>query len=141
MKSISKNLTLEGCPPLRRSLYLRFVPFTTFLKSTIYRVLLTFAFLRSFCGDCCSNHSKPPDLANCVTASPPKKSTTPKAPAKSTRPKEPKKPTTAKKGTESPTPKPKRKRQETKKVTKEPDRKILVAVDLWVNMHQQPPIY
>lgn len=44
--------------------------------------------------------------------------------------KEPKKRTPAIKRAESPTPKPKRKKSGTKKATKEPDRKILVAVDL-----------
>ncbi|KAF6221406.1 hypothetical protein HO133_002261 [Letharia lupina] len=53
----------------------------------------------------------------------------PKTPPKPKKSQEQKKPTTATKSTESPTPKPKRKRQETKKATKEPDRKILVAVD------------
>ncbi|CAF9927586.1 hypothetical protein IMSHALPRED_007245 [Imshaugia aleurites] len=73
-------------------------------------------------------------LANCVTVP---HSTTTKALSKSTKPKTtketketkepktPKKPTTATKGSESTAPKAKR----TKKATKEPDRKILIAVD------------
>lgn len=45
-------------------------------------------------------------------------------------PKAPKKPTLASNDTETLAPKPKRKKSETKKAKKEPDRKILVAVDL-----------
>ncbi|CAD6568371.1 MAG: hypothetical protein ASARMPREDX12_001385 [Alectoria sarmentosa] len=69
------------------------------------------------------------NLANCVAVSRAKKPAMAKTPTKPEMSKETKKSTTATKHTESPTPKPKRKRQETKKATKEPDRKILVAVD------------
>ena len=66
-------------------------------------------------------------------SSQPRKSTTlkpSKKPKKVKETKERKKATTVIKCSESPTSKPKRAKSETKKVTKEPDRKILVAVDL-----------
>lgn len=54
----------------------------------------------------------------------------PTTPIKVKEPKAPKKLTLARNSTESLTLKLKRKKSETKKATKEPDRKILVAVDL-----------
>lgn len=51
-------------------------------------------------------------------------------PTKVKEPKAPKKPALASNDAEILAPKPKRKKSETKKETKEPDRKILVAVDL-----------
>lgn len=102
----------------------------SFLTLMIHHILLTSAILWLLYEDFYTNHLRWPELANCVTVPRTKKPAMPKTPPKPKKSQEQKKPTTATKSTESPTPKPKRKRQETKKATKEPDRKILVAVDL-----------
>ncbi len=88
-------------------------------------------------GHWCTNHSKWLDLANCITVSRPRKptaikvSTNPKEPKEPRAPRAPKKPTPATDCTEPPKPK----HVATKKAAKGPDRKILVAVDLWVKSH------
>ena len=107
-------------------------------------VPLTSAVHCSLLWECYSNHLRLPELSNCITVSRSKKATTIKTPAKPRKvkePKEPKKPATTIKSAESPTSKPKRKKSEKKKATKETDRKILVAVDLWVRVYRQAPTY
>ena len=126
---IMANVAWQHVKYFKTSLWIHFV-LTSAIFHAIFHFLLTSAIKFSLRRECHSNSLQRPELSNCITASRPvehtmlKTTTTPKIL------KEPKRRNTVMKRAESPTPKPKGKKSDTRKATKEPDRKILIAVDL-----------